>query len=137
MSEDALSVIPDGALKFALRRTLEDGVVMRLFTNNHMPTRRDTVDDYDELDGHGYEPIMIPEHAWTFETDRASALCRQQKWVLQEGERTLVYGYYLTHKSDGRLIEASRFADGPYALEAAFDQVKAQPRLTFSPKLRS
>lgn len=120
------------ALEVALKKLPAEDLDLRLFVNDKVPAAGDTEADYVEAAGAGYAAIQLVAATWTvLEADPADATYPQQTWNFS-GPLTLVYGYYYTHRTSGKLFAVERFADGPYNIAQAGDQVKVTPRLKFA-----
>jgi hypothetical protein len=101
-------------LKAILNQTLR----FRLFTNNVVPAKGDVEGTYVEatFTGYAFKPVVFGD--WTYSggnpTVAAAPLQRWASTVAQANQS--VYGYYVTQASDGKLVWAERFADGPYVI---------------------
>lgn len=110
---------------------------LRLYVNDRVPGIGDVLTDYDEMSDHGYAPIALPPSAWAVQPAQPGtntpALGRGAAQVFHfgaAGPPVLVYGYLIVAPVAARLWVAERFADGPYRVQNAGDEVTVEP--TFS-----
>lgn len=90
--------------QLALQRVILENATLHLFANDLRPGPADTIVDYDEPTGGGYEPHAVDDPLFVF-----------------PGPVGAVYGYFLVR--DGIVIYADRFADGPYEVNNPGDQI--------------
>ena len=103
---------------------------LHLYTNNKTPADNDTVGDYAEVPaGYGYVGVPLSPGDWTIGTDEAAYPELTFSFLGAVGN---VYGYYITHAGDGKLLWAERFKDGPYNIANNGDQIKIAPRLALA-----
>lgn len=110
-----------------LNRALnQEGSTLRLFINARRPCARDFAAQYEELEGHGYRPKIIPARAWRIvegEPSTASAPIAQFKF---SSAPPLIYGLFLTRGS--ALLWAERLPE-PWLMINAADTLEIVPSI--------
>lgn len=105
-------VVPDQAKELFLVFFSEQAKLLHLYTNDHIPAEGDREEDYQEARGSQYSPKVLSADKWDFATSGPIIEHPEQEWLLREDSDN-IYGYYIT-RSDGFLLMAERFPDGPY-----------------------
>lgn len=94
---------------------------LKLYKNNHNPTRETVLSDLVEADQSGYYSISLNQSNWAINTISGitSASYPEQTFVLQEDSS--IYGYYVTSVIDSveYLMWVERFNDAPFQLPIA------------------
>lgn len=106
------------------------GLALHLYTNNKTPADSDTEADYEEAPpGYGYAPVPLSPGDWSLGDGEATY---PELTISFLGALGNVYGYYVTHTGNGRLLWAERFADGPYNIANNGDQIMVAPHFTLT-----
>lgn len=120
-------------LRKLLNATSPDDMAIRLFVNDHTPTKDDTIDTYTELPStdSSYNPISLIGDDWTVESNSGvtEAVHPQVTFTLEDAHT--VYGYYVTDSSGDNLLLAERFEDGPYDIQPV-DEIRINPKVEFA-----
>jgi hypothetical protein len=106
---------------------------IRLYINDHRPKYTDTINDYVELDGHGYLPITLGPDDWRIEHDRQGRIfaeARAAVWTFDEGPPQRVYGYYATNETTRQWVFADRLVtEEPLILQNQGERLRVICRL--------
>jgi hypothetical protein len=133
-------VIPDDGeaqiLNIALGKVASESIELRLYTNNKVPALADVTANYTEMTGQGYAKKTLAAAAWTVtpadtgtNTPAKGTTAAQVFTFSIAGGPTPVYGYYLVGVTSGKLWGAESFADGPYSVANAGDEITITPTL--------
>lgn len=106
-------IIPNEGLALFLTRLLNANMVLRLYTNNHVPSASDVASDYTEMSGLGYSSKTLTAGSWVL--NGVEATYATQTFTFTAGTPISVYGYYVTNTSDGKVAFAENFTDGPFS----------------------
>jgi hypothetical protein len=123
------------ALSLLLNKTgtySQRNLILKLFKSNTTPAETDTEATYTEADFTGYSAITLTGTSWTV-TPGAPTLAAyaQQTFTSSAGSQSQnVYGYMLVQVTDGFLVLAERFSDGPYVIVNNGDAIKVTPQVT-------
>jgi len=127
-------VIPNSGENLALELLVNKGtslrnLVLKLFQNNVTPGETDTASTYTEADFTGYSAVTLTGSSWALTPGAPSqAVFAQQTFTSSADQSTQnVYGYYLVTDTDGTLVAAERFSDGPYQVANNGDAIKVTP----------
>jgi hypothetical protein len=104
---------------------------VRLFTNNHVPSKDDTEDAYVEANGGGYIALPLDAADWTTVPGSPSASVQPAQLFAFTGALTgspTIYGYYVTDGAD-RQVYAERLS-AEFTPANNGDFVRVTPRLT-------
>lgn len=106
--------------------------VLRLFKSNTTPAETDTAATYTEADFTGYSAPTLTGASWVVTPGAPTLAAYAQQTFSSSADQASqnVYGYYVTRSSDGELVYAERFSDGPYAVANNGDQIKITPQIT-------
>lgn len=118
------------ALGCLVNKTAPSDLTLRLYTNNHTPAATDTESAFTEASGNGYSAISLTGASWSTTAANPSHADYAQQTFTFTGALGNVYGYYLTRNSDGHLIWAEKFSDGPYNIQNNGDTIKVTPVVT-------
>lgn len=107
--------------------------ILRLFQNNVTPAETDVASTYTEATWTGYSAITLTPGSWSVvEGAPTRASYAQQTYTSTAGSQSQTnYGYYMTRTTNGRIILAERFTDGPYTIVNNGDQIKVTPQIDF------
>lgn len=107
--------------------------IIRLFQNNITPAETDTAATYTEATWTGYASITLTPGSWSVvEGAPTRASYAQQTWTSSAGSQNQNnYGYYMTRTTNGRIMLAERFTDGPYVIVNNGDQIRVTPQVDF------
>jgi len=105
-------------------------VELRLFVNDITPDENTVIGDLTESTGDGYSPQTLSGANWTISTDGSGVTTAEYPQVTftYTGAEANVYGYYVT--SNGVLLWAERFSDGPYTIPSGGGEIKVTPKIT-------
>lgn len=106
------------ALDLILGRISFGGLVLKLFTNDVLPEDAELVEDYTELEAHGYSDSALDPEQWVTapgdmvnaRAEPALAVYPKVTWTFKAGPPVPVYGYFVTTDDEGRLAWSERFA---------------------------
>lgn len=119
-------------LEYILNKTSPQDLDIRLFSNNHVPSETDTVANYTEVAGGGYNLIQLVPVSWSISAaDPSIATHTQVSWTFT-GAVGDIYGYYVTRRTSGDLMWAEQFNNGPYTINSNGDEIRITPRLSLS-----
>jgi len=121
-------LVPNVGEKEMLERILNgiDELVLHLFQVDHTPVEGDVSTSYDEVDGGGYNQIILSA-PWTVAGDPTEGSYPQVSFDFT-GAAT-VYGYFVTDNLGSILLWAERFSDGPYNIPSGGGSVKITPKI--------
>ncbi len=107
-------------------------LILKLFKSNTTPGETDTEATYTEADFTGYSAITLTGTSWTVTPGAPTeASYAQQTFTSSAGSQNQsVYGYMLVQATDGFLVYAERFSDGPYVIVNNGDAIKVTPKIT-------
>lgn len=127
------AVLARAAVLESLRHTVRGPLVLRLFSNDAEPHRRQIATEFVEADFPGYAPIALPDAAWAEAgTDPVTLACPKQTFTLTADlpVPAKVYGHYLTRGEAVVWAERGVDANGrPRKLEVAHSRVEVTPTL--------
>lgn len=105
---------------------------LRLFKSNTTPGETTVVGDLTEATFTGYAAITLTGASWsTAAGDPATGSYAEQTFTSNADQTPeSIYGYYLTRETDGDLIAAERFSNGPYVIANNGDTIKLTPTIT-------
>lgn len=110
-----------------VNKTTPSDLSIHLFTNNHTPVDSDTVLSYTEPADASYAAISLTGSGWTVSGTPPVATYATQTFTFTT-TTGLVYGVFYTRNSDGALIDAKLFPDGPYNIVRSGDTITFTPR---------
>jgi hypothetical protein len=102
-------------------------LTLRLFVNDRVPEKGDTLSEYTEASGGGYAALDLPPGPWTVMPTVPALASYPEQTLGFTGLVGDVYGYLLTDGED--LVVAERFGNGPYDVRRNGDQIKITPRI--------
>jgi hypothetical protein len=107
--------------------------ILCLFKSNTTPSETDTTATYTEADFTGYSNVNLTPGSWTVnEGAPTRASYAQQTFTSSAGSQNQnVYGYFLKRTTNGRIMLAERFTDGPYVIVNNGDAIKVTPQIDF------
>ena len=128
-------VVPSGAEVLALQEFLNNGLVLKLYSNDLTPSETDVVGDYIEVSGGGYASKALAYASWTIVSGNPSYGIFAQQIFTFTGSTDApgtAYGYYVVD-SDGALRWAERFAEAslPFTVVTG-PSIKITPRFELS-----
>lgn len=114
------------------KTTTVRNLILRLFKSNTTPGESSVVGDLTEADFTGYSAITLTGASWsTSAGDPATGSYAEQTFTSSADQSAQsIYGYYLTRATDGDLIAAERFSNGPYVIANNGDTIKLTPTIT-------
>jgi len=107
-------------------------MTLRLFTNDYTPVKASTEANLTEATGNGYATKTLTGGSWTITPGTPTSAAYAQQTFGFTGALGNVYGYYVTRDTDGKLMFAERFSNGPYNVQQNGDQIKVTPQFTQS-----
>ena len=114
-------------LSYFTNNASPSNLILHLFDNNHTPASGDTTGSFTEPFDPSYAPITLNGASWTISGNPAVATYPIQTFTFTGGADT-IYGIYYTRASDGLLVDAKLFPDGPYAIVRSGDTITVTPR---------
>lgn len=105
-------------------------MTLHLYTNNYIPIETTTEAAVTEAAGNGYAVKPLTGGAWTQTGNSPTQAAYAEQIFTFTGALGNVYGYYITRDSDGKMMFAEKFTDGPYPIANNGDQIKVTPRFT-------
>lgn len=107
--------------------------ILRLFQNNITPAETDVTSTYTEATWTGYSSITLTPGSWSVvEGAPTRASYAQQSFTSSAGSQSQNnYGYFLTRTTNGRIMIAERFTDGPYQIVNNGDIIRVTPQIDF------
>ena len=109
-----------------------ENLVLRLFQSNTTPAEADVTATYTEATFTGYAALTLTAASWVVTEgapgSAAYPLVTFTSSIAQTAQ--LVYGYYLTRVTSGRIAWAERFTDGPYSIVNLNDAIRVTPIIT-------
>ncbi len=120
-------------LKRLLNATAPDDMAIRLFTNDHTPSKGDTIDSYTEVPttDTAYGPISLIGDDWTVESNGGVTEAVHPQVVFSLEDAHTIYGYYVTDSTGELLLLAEAFEDGPYDIPSSGEEIKVNPKVEF------
>jgi hypothetical protein len=106
-------LVPDDAEVLALQEILNNGLVLKLYSNNIVPAETDVAGTYTEVSGGGYASVALPYVGWTISSgDPSYGLFAQQVFTFTGATAapSTIYGYYVIDNL-GNLRWAERFVE--------------------------
>ena len=108
---------------------------LKLFVNNYTPVDGSVLASFTEMTTHGYADKTLTKTSWVVTAgsagNPASGAYAQQTWTFTAAAAVIVYGYYITDVTTGRLLWAERFTTSK-SVENAGDQILITPTITLS-----
>ena len=131
-------VTPTRAERRLLSLLVGEDCALRLFVNDHTPSREDAPEDLVELRGRfGYRAKTLSVDLWSVvegsEGEPSFAAYEKQVFEFNSVPIDPIYGYYVQTIADGVVLWAERFPDGPYVIKIAGGRVNIWPRIELSP----
>jgi hypothetical protein len=107
--------------------------ILCLYQSNTTPAETDTTATYTEATFTGYSNISLASGSWSVvEGAPTRASFAQQTFTSSAGSQNQsIYGYFLKRTTNGRIMLAERFTDGPYTIVNNGDQIKITPQVDF------
>ena len=129
-------VVPNTAeatmLKYTLNAEAPEDLVIRLYSNDIIPSQTDSVTDYTEVTGGGYAAQNLIAGAWIVtEGNPSTATHPLVTWVFTAAVGN-VYGYYITRQTTGDLFWAERFLNAPYNIQNVNDEIRVTPKISLN-----
>lgn len=128
-------IVPDEQEVDILTTFLTPALTMRLYSNDRTPSGADVAADYTEVSGGGYanKPLTFANWGITGGAPSIALYNAVQEWIFTgaTGAPSVLYGYYVTRNSDGKLMWAERFPTGsvPFApINGSI--IRVTPRIT-------
>lgn len=127
-------------LKYIVNQLAQDGGsgpvggqrVLRLFTNNLVPSKSTVIGDITETAIAGYTAVTLAGTSWTVATSTVgtnSAVYSEQAFNFSTA--ATIYGYYITTtEMSPSLLWVERFSTAPFTLPAGGGEIAITPRLT-------
>lgn len=122
-------------LEFALGKSSQETLVLRLFSSNTTPADTDTTATYTEVSGNGYAAKSLTGSSWTVTPGAPSSATYPTQTFTFTGAAGNVYGYFVTSQSSAKVLWAERFSDGPYNVTASGQTINVTPVLTLQDTL--
>lgn len=120
------------ALSFFVAKANPSPLVLKLFSNNIIPSESDVASSFSEVSGSvGYAPVTLNGADWTITEGSPSLAQHPQVTFTFSAAAGLIYGYFVVREGNGVLSYSERFTDGPYNITANGDQIKITPKITF------
>lgn len=111
---------------FVGKNTTPESLILKLYSNNYVPTVDDDVSSYTEASGGNYLSRSLVPSNWTIDAGVASY--PQQTWIFT-GSAGSIYGYYVVTASND-LMFAEKFPNGPYTISTSGDIIRVTLSLT-------
>lgn len=107
-------------------------LILRLYKTNVTPSETTVVGDLTEADFTGYAAITLTGASWTTSGGDPATGSYAEQTFSSSADQTpqSVYGYYLTRATDGDLVAAEKFSNGPYVISNNGDTIKLTPTIT-------
>lgn len=107
------------ALSYLINKvTTTENLVLKLFSNNIVPSDTDTATTYTEVSGGGYAAKILTGSTWTVTGGIASYTPQTFTFTGSVGN---VYGYYVVRETTLDLVFAERFTSGPFDVQTSGD----------------
>lgn len=107
-------------LRYLLGKSHPGDILVKLWVNNFNPQPASAIGAFDEMDGHGYEAIVVARSSWTVaevNDTTTSAAAPPVTWTFTSGSAVNVYGYVIVG-ADGSWLLAERF-NAPFLVQEA------------------
>jgi len=117
--------------EYALGKTAQSTMTLRLFTNNITLTESTLAGALTELSGNGYSAQALTPASWTITEGDPTIAQHAQLTFTATGAWGNVYGYYITNAS-GALIWAESFQGGAIPISSNGETLKVTPRIEVS-----
>ena len=88
-----------------------DILLLRLYSNDRIPSKTDTIANYTEVVFSGYAPKLLTPSEWVIAIDDLTGnyLATFAQQVFSFDDLVTVYGYYITNHAGTSLLLAERF----------------------------
>ena len=109
-----------------------ENLVLRLFQSNTTPAETDVAATFTEATFTGYAAQTLTPASWVVTEGAPGSAAYPQATFTSSAAQTaqLVYGYYLTRVTSGRIAWSERFSDGPYSISNLSDAIRVTPIIT-------
>lgn len=80
--------------------------VVHLYTNNRDPRVNSQIDDFIEINGHAYSPVLLGPEDWSVRLTRRNRVMAEAtvEWNFSQGPRQVVHGFFVTSQSDADVV---------------------------------
>jgi hypothetical protein len=103
------------------KNTTTESLILKLYSNDVIPSDDDLVGTYTEVTGGGYASKLLDSNSWII--TNGSAFYPEEVWTFDDAAGT-VYGYYLVNETSNELIFAERFPGAPYTVTTDGDIIR-------------
>lgn len=119
-------------LEAFVNKTAPQPLRLKLYKNNITPAETDIESTYTEATFTGYADIALTAATWTTSGTAPTAIDFPEQSFTSTANQTaqLIYGYYYTQQTSGKLTAVERFADGPYSIANNGDVIKVTPHIS-------
>jgi hypothetical protein len=121
----------DEFFKRLIGRSASTNLVMKLYSNERVPGKSDTITEFTEVTGGGYAAIEILEADWSIDNSTGVTILSVTKNFHFTGVVAVVYGVYLTNLAGTKIIDAFALTDAPVAIGGGGGDIE----VTFNIKL--
>lgn len=112
------------AIKNILNHTAPQTLILKLYSNNKVPTKTDVTSDYTELSGYGYGSVTLTPNDFVYTAGDPSTAGFPQITFTFTGAAGFVYGYYVIQQSSNTLMFANRFTNAPINVLNNGDEIR-------------
>ena len=109
------------------KRTTTESLILKLYSNDVIPSDDDVIGSYTEVTGGGYTSKLLDSNSWIIED--GSAFYPEEVWTFDDAIGT-VYGYYLVNGVSNEVIFAERFPGAPYTVVSNGDIIRVTLNIT-------
>lgn len=127
MPDEAL-ILDEGNLA-ALQALIDRGLSLRLFTNDRVPTRLDTIETFTELGTADYGAQSLIGSRWSFMQGTPARASYPRVDFVFNGFRGNVFGWFIT--TGRKVVAAGRFKEAPWKVVNVGDVIGVAPTLLF------
>lgn len=129
-------LVPDegeiDALEYYTNRASPQNLVLKLFTSNTVPAETDTPTSYTEATFTGYAALTLTGATWTAPSGDPKTTTYPEQTFTSTADQAeqLIYGYFMTRVTSGKLALVERFDAGPYSIKYNGDKLRLTPTIS-------
>lgn len=112
------------ALKNILNHTAPQTLELKLYSNNKVPAKTDTVADYTEVTGFGYAAVTLNPTDFVYTPGDPSTAAFPQITFSFTGPAGAINGYFVVQATSNQLMFANRFANAPITVINNGDEIR-------------
>lgn len=119
-------------LSLMLNKTNPEDLILRLYTNNKVPSAGDSISSFVEASGSGYAANNLVANDWVIESGDPTIASYPQVTFGFTGSLGDVYGYYVTQETSNVVMFAEKFSNGPFNIQNSGDEIRINLRFVLT-----